>query len=188
MRQISKEARQRMTEGVKQWGESKRKAHSELKEKYCAGCDQTKSTDEFSKRQDKGILVPRSRCKECSAQNTRSWSAKRRAEQPDIVKQRKKEWAVRNPESVRRTSRKSYLRKIGVVNVEQVLSWLYSLPMNCQICEVSENDYHQALSIDHDHYSGKVRGWLCGACNSGLGYFRDSPHLLDKAKEYLKRA
>ncbi len=33
----------------------------------------------------------------------------------------------------------------------------------------------------------EIRDWLCYACNTGLGKFRDSIELLQKALEYLKR-
>lgn len=50
------------------------------------------------------------------------------------------------------------------------------------------------LVIDHDHACcpkekscGKcVRKLLCGTCNSGLGFFKDTPELLTKAAQYLK--
>ena len=41
--------------------------------------------------------------------------------------------------------------------------------------------------VDHCHESGDVRGLLCSACNTGLGFFRDSPAALVKASEYLSR-
>ena len=43
------------------------------------------------------------------------------------------------------------------------------------------------LAIDHCHGSGKVRGLLCGSCNTALGLFEDDPGLLDRAKEYLAK-
>lgn len=45
-----------------------------------------------------------------------------------------------------------------------------------------------ATSIDHGHILGEFRGFLCNGCNSGLGFFRDSPTLLRAAAEYLERS
>lgn len=54
----------------------------------------------------------------------------------------------------------------------------------CMICGQPENG--RALSIDHSHVSGKVRGYLCNGCNNGLGYFNDDPEALERAAEYLR--
>lgn len=43
------------------------------------------------------------------------------------------------------------------------------------------------ISIDHNHDTGQIRDLLCYQCNSGLGYFKDNPELLEKAANYLKR-
>lgn len=42
------------------------------------------------------------------------------------------------------------------------------------------------LFVDHCHARLKVRGMLCLTCNSGLGYFRDDPELLEFAAAYLR--
>lgn len=42
------------------------------------------------------------------------------------------------------------------------------------------------LVIDHDHSSGKVRSLLCGCCNAGIGFFKESPELLKAAIAYLE--
>lgn len=41
------------------------------------------------------------------------------------------------------------------------------------------------LAVDHCHDSKKIRGLLCGQCNTGLGCFKDSTDLLTKAVDYL---
>jgi hypothetical protein len=42
------------------------------------------------------------------------------------------------------------------------------------------------LYIDHDHWSGKIRGLVCQGCNSVLGYARDQIGILNNAAEYLR--
>lgn len=62
----------------------------------------------------------------------------------------------------------------------------------CAICRKrSKNPMLQAsqvfdLCVDHCHVTGKVRGLLCGGCNSGLGFFADNPETLKAAIEYLQ--
>jgi hypothetical protein len=53
--------------------------------------------------------------------------------------------------------------------------------MSCDICNRVVR-----LCRDHDHVTGRSRGLLCGECNMGLGKFRDTPALLEKAAEYLR--
>lgn len=59
----------------------------------------------------------------------------------------------------------------------------------CDICGVIPADQNggKSLAVDHDHYTGKVRGLLCHHCNHGLGKFKDSPDLLRNAARYLER-
>lgn len=52
------------------------------------------------------------------------------------------------------------------------------------LCTVCGNE--SKLVIDHNHATGRVRGLLCGSCNTGLGMFRDNPDLLMNAIIYLK--
>lgn len=54
----------------------------------------------------------------------------------------------------------------------------------CAIC--GQLDKSGILDIDHDHSTGKVRGLLCGKCNTGIGQLRDDPVLCRKAAEYLE--
>lgn len=53
----------------------------------------------------------------------------------------------------------------------------------CAICKGTEED--RMLAVDHNHETDIVRGLLCGTCNRALGLFKDSPELLQVAKEYV---
>ena len=71
----------------------------------------------------------------------------------------------------------------------------FMLAKQSGMCAICEGDPGQkGFHVDHDHTccSGKgscgkcVRSLLCNLCNAGLGNFRDSPELLNKAIFYLK--
>lgn len=60
---------------------------------------------------------------------------------------------------------------------------------SCAICltHISNiNHKHKKhLCVDHCHDSGDVRGLLCDSCNRGLGLFKDSKEILERAIKYL---
>jgi hypothetical protein len=45
---------------------------------------------------------------------------------------------------------------------------------------------YKAFAVDHDHKTGRIRGLLCGNCNTGLGMFREDPIALQRAIEWTK--
>jgi hypothetical protein len=40
--------------------------------------------------------------------------------------------------------------------------------------------------LDHDHLTGRFRGWLCHNCNRMLGALKDDFDTMDRIREYLK--
>ncbi len=54
-------------------------------------------------------------------------------------------------------------------------------PESCNICGSMAR-----IVFDHDHATGKFRGWLCNECNAILGYSRENPITLRKLAEYLE--
>jgi hypothetical protein len=61
----------------------------------------------------------------------------------------------------------------------------------CAICRVAleqnGNGFSGGANVDHCHSTGKIRGLLCGLCNSGLGKFKDDTDNLAAAIVYLER-
>lgn len=55
----------------------------------------------------------------------------------------------------------------------------------CGICGAVRGKRNHAL--DHCHETQKLRGVLCGRCNTGLGMFGDDPARLRAAAAYLER-
>ncbi len=80
--------------------------------------------------------------------------------------------------------RQKYLTKTYGISVEDYRAMLEDQDKRCAICgEI----YAEKLFVDHDHESGSVRGLLCYACNSAIGYLRDDPYIAQNAVRYLER-
>lgn len=60
------------------------------------------------------------------------------------------------------------------------------VPPVCESC--SRASPKLALNLDHCHVSGKFRGWLCAACNRGLGLLGDTEQALLNALAYVRRS
>lgn len=56
----------------------------------------------------------------------------------------------------------------------------------CAICRIDRSKLSKAMVVDHCHETGKIRGLLCGKCNSGIGLLKDSSKLCQVAANYLK--
>jgi hypothetical protein len=55
----------------------------------------------------------------------------------------------------------------------------------CPICTKTTIAGVSKHVLDHNHETGKVRGYLCESCNTGIGRFDDSPILLQRAIVWL---
>lgn len=60
-------------------------------------------------------------------------------------------------------------------------------PFRCPICRKRTiAGVTGKVVLDHDHLSGKPRGWLCDSCNTGLGRFRNGEIFVKNILQYLK--
>lgn len=61
----------------------------------------------------------------------------------------------------------------------------------CAICGkpetvIGRHRQPKALSVDHDHKTGKIRSLLCCKCNLGIGNFDDDIALFRRVISYLE--
>ena len=58
-------------------------------------------------------------------------------------------------------------------------------PALCERC--GKPPQRRAMHLDHDHTTGRFRGWLCHKCNVGIGLLGDNIEGLQSAIEYLQK-
>lgn len=89
-------------------------------------------------------------------------------------------------ENINRTINEQTRYKLYGLTPRQYKRMLEEQSYVCAIC--GQTNKGRKLVIDHDHYTGRVRGLLCHLCNSGLGMFLDDVRLLSHAIVYLEDA
>ena len=134
--------------------------------KLCIKCKEEKSTSNFSTAPSrKGGFY--SYCKSCANEK------QRHRYKHNINGHRDKD----NINSVKQHYKASY----GLAD-EVIAKIMESRVGECEICSTKTD-----LVVDHNHNTGKVRGRICGLCNTMLGHAKDSVANLESAINYLKK-
>jgi hypothetical protein len=108
-----------------------------------------------------------------------------RATRRDKERARVKVWRAAHPEKVLKQNRRRVFRKYGLTP-ERYDAMLTAQGGRCAICHTdTPGPRREYFYVDHDHWSGLVRGLLCHLCNVGLGSFRDEPFFLSRARDYV---
>lgn len=159
--------------------------------KECKKCEVKKPLEAF--RVFKGYV--RGECRECEAIIRKEHYASN----PKKFAAASRKWSKNNPEKRNATKRAWYaknkarhkdvvLRRNYGISLKDYDSLFSSQGGKCAICkEATAGARGRSLFIDHCHVTGRVRGLLCGKCNTLLGFVNDRPDLLDSAKEYLAK-
>lgn len=138
-----------------------RKKLSDGGHKKCNDCLEVLDVSNFSiMKTYKGKLIYYPNCKKCSV--------------IDVKKRRLKKFG----------NETLYNRWIHLKNrygIQTLEEYEKLIENGCYLC-FSKTRLH----IDHNHKTNKIRGVLCINCNVGLGNFKDSIELLQKAIRYLE--
>jgi len=102
-------------------------------------------------------------------------------------KERLKAAAIAHAKANPEQTRCAKLRRNYGITLAEYDEMLEAQGGRCKIeaCRTDVPGGHGRFHVDHNHETGKIRGLLCHRCNIGLGHFRDSPHLLQSARDYL---
>ncbi len=139
--------------------------------KNCRWCGLPKKMEDFHKNANKDGRF--NTCKKCQYNRLQEFR------KDPAHKERFKEYRRNNTIS----------QRYGIT-IEFYDNLIKSQENKCKICGSPPNKegpiQNQSLHIDHCHITGKVRGLLCHLCNRGIGLFKESIDLMEKALEYLK--
>jgi hypothetical protein len=153
------------------------------KKKTCKKCGEDKPLLEFYAH--RGTRDRRaSWCKECAKVYDRARRAKDHARYRESLRQ----WREANSERRAELMRDWRLKLYGL-RPQDYIDLYEAQEGRCKICgETGEAFGGRRLHVDHDHATGRVRGLLCGLCNTGIGHLGDSPERLRTAASYLEEA
>lgn len=145
--------------------------------KRCPDCGETKPLDAFYKNRASKDGV-QGYCKPC-------WDV--RTKRYDSTK------ADRRRASGLDAQRRYNIRRLGISQEEYDALWLRA-GGKCEGCGREERAVHHRtgtpfrVALDHDHRTGKVRGFLCLGCNRAVGCVNDDPSTLRRLADYLDEA
>ena len=118
-------------------------------------------------------------CTECSQEA----SARYLSRNTEKHRERTREWRKANPEAWAEIKRRADLKMLYGLSTKEFKAMLEQQGNACAICQ---EPFKSTPHVDHCHTTGKVRGLLCGSCNTGIGLLGDDPLRLERAVAYLK--
>ena|ERR1700677_313284 len=145
--------------------------------KKCPQCNEIKELADFSKdkRRKDGHACW---CKECNSAYLRA----RYKADPVKHAEQGKQWRLENP-LYRKTAN---LRDYGLT-IEQFDIMRKQQNYCCAICNINEDKLPKKLHVDHNHDTGKVRGLLCGNCNTALGLLKENLFIMHSMRKYCRK-
>lgn len=139
-------------------------------------------------------------CPPCKAEHEREANRRKsqtwRARHPEANRAAQVRWhaerVLSDPAFLAGKRTRETMRRHGL-SQEQMDEWVSSQGGVCAICgglpgKIGRSTSPGRLHIDHCHSTGKIRGLLCGRCNTMLGLAKDDPDILVRAINYLAKA
>lgn len=167
--------------------------NSKTKLGYYSHCKKCTNETSRSLREETGIPIRytrkimdgKLRCGKCQDMKPLSLFTKskiRKNEYSSHCKLCQKEWRDKNKEKLKHIG----IKRTYGISGEEYNKMKSDQDGRCIICNVLPSGFKKdVLHIDHDHITKKVRGLLCGACNTAIGLFKEDTIAMVKAIEYI---
>lgn len=128
------------------------------------------------------------RWKKNNRSRVNEWNREDRKKNPE----KHREWSRIGRERIGILRSIKDVTRIRGITLEQYYQLVGSQNNRCAICNNYETRKNRMgniarLAIDHNHKTNEVRALLCHGCNTGIGKFKESIDLMQKAIEYLKK-
>lgn len=122
-------------------------------------------------------------CKACHATVARENRAKRGNAHNVYMM----DWRKKNPEKTKAIRRRALLKSMYGLTVEEYDAMLTAQDGKCAICEQLPSASQPRLFVDHNHFTGNVRGLLCSKCNFAVGLLGEDMKTVERLSAYLIR-
>ena len=171
---------------------------SEYQARYYRGKGQvTKAA--WRKRNPEKLRRQQKRYRATHSEHLSEYQKKWDAEHQEKIRARKREYYAKNAERIKAVNgayyhahaeaakartRKRQLARLGLTPEA------YELLVSQQsgLCGICGRMPAIRLRVDHEHSSGRIRGLLCNACNTGIGLLREDPEILLAAIAWIRSA
>ena len=152
--------------------------------KKCCVCGEIKEQSEFCKH--------RRMCKTCRKEDRKKYDKKYHIKNKKKIKEYRKQNKKKIKEHREKNKDKSrdyHLKRKHNITYVEYLQMVDKQNNVCAICNKPEVCKRQGniklLAVDHSHKTGEIRGLLCYACNSAIGYAKESTEVLKQAITYI---
>lgn len=108
-----------------------------------------------------------------------------RIAEPDKYRQKARDYYKKNPTTAKVQSWKQ--AGIKDMTIERYNLLLVEQNYCCAVCNIPQEELSRKLDVDHDHYTGKVRGLLCPNCNQALGRLKNNPNIITNLLNYVRK-
>lgn len=150
--------------------------------KFCQKCDKETSHRGVVCRRcyEKELKLNNPTYKQNQAKAQKKWRNQNKKKLKEYFELRKE--SSFEMERIRGNQRAYTARKRGLTK-EAFDSLLKFQNNTCPICL---NTFSKTRYLDHDHKTGKARGFLCSPCNSGIGFLQEDEDQIERALMYLR--